>query len=195
MWKLGTVLVLLQAKLEEMDKKVRDAIRRRNREDRLLFVALLCVVLFALWFLITKFILWASTCRHYKCIISSHAASCQYTASTSQTTWLIYINSDIETLIYTLSKTYGPVHLSIIQILKVTSQLVLVARVLQLQKIPANRSLFLFMMSKQQGLSSCQLCLTVQLNSQPKYHLAYTLYNIRSRNSCVFYLTVNRMCG
>jgi len=45
-----------QAKLEEMDKKVREAISRRNREDRILFVALVCVVLFVLWFLITKFI-------------------------------------------------------------------------------------------------------------------------------------------
>jgi hypothetical protein len=44
-----------QAKLEEMDKKVREA-RRKNRENRLLFVALVCVLLFALWFLITKFI-------------------------------------------------------------------------------------------------------------------------------------------
>jgi len=50
------VLVLLQAKLEEMDKRVREEIRRRNREDWILFVALVCVVLFVLWFLITKFI-------------------------------------------------------------------------------------------------------------------------------------------
>jgi hypothetical protein len=53
---LGTVLILLQAKLEEMDKKVREAIRRRNQEDQLLFVALVGVGLFALWFLINKFI-------------------------------------------------------------------------------------------------------------------------------------------
>jgi len=45
-----------QAKLEEMDKKVREAMRKRNRENWLLFVALVCVLLFALWFLITKFI-------------------------------------------------------------------------------------------------------------------------------------------
>ena len=63
-WDWRTVLVLLQAKLEEMDKKVREAIRRRNREDRLLFVALLCVVLFVLWFLVTKMIFWASNCKH-----------------------------------------------------------------------------------------------------------------------------------
>jgi len=50
------VLVLLQAKLEEMDNRVTEAIRIRKRQDRLLFVALVCVVLFVLWFLITKFI-------------------------------------------------------------------------------------------------------------------------------------------
>ena len=54
--KFETCVVLLQAKLEEMDKKVREAIRRRNGQDRLLFAALVCVVLFILWFLITKFI-------------------------------------------------------------------------------------------------------------------------------------------
>jgi hypothetical protein len=47
---------LLQAKLEEMDKKVSEAIRRRNREDRLLFVALVYFVPLGLGFLITKFI-------------------------------------------------------------------------------------------------------------------------------------------
>jgi hypothetical protein len=50
------VLDLLQAKLEEMDKEIREATRRRNRKDRLLFVALVCVVPFAFGFLITKFI-------------------------------------------------------------------------------------------------------------------------------------------
>jgi len=45
-----------QAKLEEMDMKVRQARRRKDRKNRLLFVALVCVLLFALWFLITKFI-------------------------------------------------------------------------------------------------------------------------------------------
>jgi len=122
-WEWRTVLFLLQPKFQEMDERVREAIRRRNREDQLLFVALVCVVPFALGFLIKKLFLWASTCRHCKCIISSHAASCQYTASTLQTIWLIYINSDIETLIYTLSKTHGPVHLCIIQTLKITSKL------------------------------------------------------------------------
>jgi hypothetical protein len=42
--------------MEEMDKQVREAIRKRNREDWLLFVALVCVVLFAVGFLITKLI-------------------------------------------------------------------------------------------------------------------------------------------
>jgi len=54
--KFGNCVGLLQAKLEEMDKKVREAIRRRNREDRLLFVALAFVVPFALGFLIKKLI-------------------------------------------------------------------------------------------------------------------------------------------
>jgi hypothetical protein len=42
--------------MEDMDKQVREAITKRNREDRLLFVALECVVLFAIGFLITKLI-------------------------------------------------------------------------------------------------------------------------------------------
>jgi hypothetical protein len=58
----------------------------------------------------------------------SHVASCQYTVSTLQTTRPISIKSDIETPIYTLSKTYGFVHLSIIQTIKITSHLQLVAR-------------------------------------------------------------------
>jgi hypothetical protein len=164
MWNLGTVLVLLQAKLEEMDKKVREAIRRRHREKRLQFVAQVCVVLFALGLLIIKVILWASNCRHCKSITSSHVASCQYTASTLQTTWPISIKSDTETLIYTLSKKYNAFHLSVVQTLEVTSQLELVTRVMQLQKIPTNRSVFSFMLSEQ-GLSSFQLFLTVHLNS------------------------------
>jgi len=55
-----------------------------------------------------------------------------------------------------LSKTYGPVHLSIIQTLKITSQLEHVARILQLQKSPTDRSVFSFM-SEQQDLSCCSL--------------------------------------
>jgi len=81
-----------------------------------------------------------------------------------------------------LSKKYGPVHLSIIQTLKVTSQLEHVASVLQLQKSPTNRSLFSFMKSEQPDLSSFQLCLTVHLNNKSKYYFAYTLHNIRSSN-------------
>jgi hypothetical protein len=49
MRELRTVLFLFQAELEEMDRKVRAAIRRRNGEDLLLFVALAFVFLFFLW--------------------------------------------------------------------------------------------------------------------------------------------------
>ena len=70
-----------------------------------------------------------------KCITTSHVASCQYTASTPQTTWRLYTKSDMETLIYTLSNKSGPVHLSVIQTLKITSQLELLARVMQLQNV------------------------------------------------------------
>lgn len=45
-----------QAKLEEMDKRVREAIRRRDREDRLLYVALASVLMFVAWFLVTKLV-------------------------------------------------------------------------------------------------------------------------------------------
>jgi hypothetical protein len=53
---LRTVLLLFQAKLEEMDKRVREAIRRRDREDRLLYVALASVLMFVAWFLVTKLV-------------------------------------------------------------------------------------------------------------------------------------------
>jgi hypothetical protein len=46
---LRTVLFLFQAELEEMDRKVREAIKRRNEEDLLPFVALAFVLLFFLW--------------------------------------------------------------------------------------------------------------------------------------------------
>ena len=49
-------LFLLQAKLKEMDREVRQAIRRRNQQDQLLFVALMVVLLFLSLFLITRFI-------------------------------------------------------------------------------------------------------------------------------------------
>jgi hypothetical protein len=104
-----------------------------------------------------------------------------------------FYQSDIETLIYTLSKKYNAFHLSVVQTLEVTSQLELVTCVMQLQKIPTNRSVFSFMMSEQKSLSSFQLCLRVHLNSKPKLYFAYTLHNIRSSNLYVFYLAVNRM--